>query len=209
MYSLFHKHPFCYYPTKSTPTPPYPIMSDLAPFIAATIRDKVVLDLMEENTRLRQVIQHYNSVQITGPCGFPVYSRSQLDVDGRYDQCTDMWRVTFQQNLTCQLCNLGDVEIRRAGSMRKLIDLDNFWGFLDNDHDVVLTAGEEGFGQIEIGMRIEGLSDERWHSLARTGGKRFTECLMNGFSSEASAKASFQYILVEDLHVANTVHHNQ
>ena len=186
-------------------------MSDLAPFIAATIRDKVVLDLMEENTRLRQVIQHYtsNSVQITGPCGFPVYSRSQLDVDGRYDQCTDMWRVTFQHNLTCQLCNLGDVEIRRAGSMTRLIDLDNFWGFLDNDHDVVLTAGEEGFGQIEIGMRIEGLSDERWHSLARTGGKRFTECLMNGFSSEASAKASFQYILVEDLHVANTVHHNQ
>ena len=178
-------------------------MSDLAPFIAATLRDKVVLDFMEENKRLRKVIKHYNSLELTGACGFPVYSTSQLDVDGRYDNSTVSWRVTLQQELPCKLCDLKDVELRRAGSMTRLIDLNDCWGFLENDSNVVLMAGE-GFGNIEIGMKVEGMSEARMHSLARTNGKQFTECLMHCFSTEASAKACFQYLLVDDLHVVST-----
>lgn len=175
-------------------------MSDLAPFVAAAITDKVVLDLMEENKRLRKVIEHYNVVNVTGPSGLPIYSRSQFDVDGRYDDEAEMWRVTFQQIKECQLLDLAEVEIHRAGSGTRLVDLDDLCGSLENDRDVVLTAGK-GANQIELCLKIEGLSEVMWHSLARASGTVFTDCLMKACSSN-SAKVSFQYIMLENLHVA-------
>jgi len=176
-------------------------MSDLALFVAATIRDKVVLDLMEENKRLRKAIQHYNSVEITGPGGFPVYARAQADVDGKYDKGQDMWRISLLQNICCRLSDLADAEIRRGGSVKRLVTLalDESWGYVENNPNgtrcVVLAAGE-GFSQIELSICIEGLPEERWHSLARADQRQFLDCL-TGFNSHCIT-ASFQHLMVED-----------
>lgn len=75
-------------------------MSDLAPFVAATVRDKVVEDLQEEirrqnekNDELRERVnnlselndafsQHQQFVSVTGPGGSPLYSTG-IDRFGR------------------------------------------------------------------------------------------------------------------------------
>lgn len=47
-------------------------MSDLAPFVAASIRDKVVHDLQEEVSRLEAMVQSNRyPLEITGPGGYP------------------------------------------------------------------------------------------------------------------------------------------
>lgn len=59
-------------------------MSDLAPLVVATIRDKVVDDLQEEvkglreeNTKLRDNLA--NCVKITGTSGIPLYAWAHID----------------------------------------------------------------------------------------------------------------------------------
>ncbi len=173
-------------------------MTDLAPFVAATIRDKVVLDLMEENKRLRKVIEQYHSVDITGPSGTPLYFQSRLNDHIHFDPSLEIVRYqcgALPEKLKCQLYHLKDIEIRRAGSMTRLEDLNDCWGSLENDNDVILTTGE-GVDQIEIRMKIEGLSDVRLNSLARTSEDMFGECLMNACSPELSAKVSFHSVTV-------------
>ena len=53
-------------------------MSDIAPFVAASLRDKVVADLMDENNNLREKNRALNLVKITGPEGYPVYAHGQV-----------------------------------------------------------------------------------------------------------------------------------
>ena len=76
-------------------------MSDLAPFVAAAIRDKVVTDLQVEINTLRQqlAIERYKSktVAITGPNGIPVYATAQFDINGNFDNSPELWKVEFQQ----------------------------------------------------------------------------------------------------------------
>jgi hypothetical protein len=62
------------------------IMSDLAPFVAAVLRDKSNADMKEENDALRQEIDslrcqlsNTHAVKITGPNGSPVYAHAQLE----------------------------------------------------------------------------------------------------------------------------------
>eukprot|EP00978_Attheya_sp_CCMP212_P001071 scaffold2197_cov57-Attheya_sp.AAC.1 len=47
-------------------------MSDLAPFVAATLRDKVVDDLMKENAALRLQLSRTQKIEVTGLNGAPV-----------------------------------------------------------------------------------------------------------------------------------------
>ena len=178
-------------------------MSDLAPFVAACIRDKVVLDLLEENERLRAVIEKYecNAVEVTGASGFPVYSSGQFNGDASYELCSEMWHVSLDQKVGCKLDELLNVAIRKSGAVTKLIDLEECSGFVDTfsgneSAAVVLTAGV-GIAYIEIGIKIEGIAEERWQSLSRLTGSNFVECLSTACSSSA-ATAFFQYILVED-----------
>ena len=49
-------------------------MSDLAPLVAACIRDNVVQDLYEENKALRN---SFDNVRITGSSGVPLYATSE------------------------------------------------------------------------------------------------------------------------------------
>ena len=41
-------------------------MSDLAPFVAATLRDKVIYELLEENKKLQERVRASMTVEITG-----------------------------------------------------------------------------------------------------------------------------------------------
>ena len=55
-------------------------MSDLAPFVAATLRDKVIADLQSEIEQLKAQSQRERdrsqTVEITGPRGNPVYCQA-------------------------------------------------------------------------------------------------------------------------------------
>lgn len=174
-------------------------MSDLASFTAGAIRDRVVLDLIDENNQLREVIQHYNTLTITGSRGFPVYCRSHLDIDGKYDKVSEMWRVVFHQ-ITCEcklrvrLRDLVEVEIRRPSSVTRLIDLDfSTCKPRNGGYHMVLAAGE-GFGWIELHLWIEDLTEE-FFCLA--SGTAFIECLRNVRYSK-DAQVSFHSIIMED-----------
>ena len=86
-------------------------MSDLAPFVAAVIRDRVVEDLQNENEaqrqeieRLRRTLHERNprrSVQLTGPNGKKVFVDSSLHLSTAQHfwttQFTFMNRGTLQQ----------------------------------------------------------------------------------------------------------------
>jgi len=180
-------------------------MSDLAPFVAACIRDKVVLDLLEENERLRAVIEkyEYNAVEVTGSAGFPVYSSGQFNVDASYEESDEMWHISLDQKSGCKLDELLNVEIRKSGAVAKLLDLEECGGFVDTfsgnqsaDIDIVLTAGV-GIACIEIGIKVEGIAEERWQSLSRLTGSDFVACLATACSTTSAATAFFQYILVD------------
>ena len=54
-------------------------MSDLAPFVAAVLKDKVVADLLAEHARLQQLVSFGQNLALTGPQRFPVYATAQLD----------------------------------------------------------------------------------------------------------------------------------
>jgi hypothetical protein len=53
-------------------------MSDLAPFVAAALKDKVVADLLEENRRLKRQVESFRRVRVTGKNGFPVYAEQDF-----------------------------------------------------------------------------------------------------------------------------------
>jgi hypothetical protein len=63
-------------------------MSDLAPFVASALRDKIVADLKKENenqagsiSALKSSIRDLSSVSVTGPGGSPVYCKWKLAID--------------------------------------------------------------------------------------------------------------------------------
>lgn len=48
-------------------------MSDLGPFVAAALRDRVVQELLEENKQLRRERNEKSMIRVTGRSGTPVY----------------------------------------------------------------------------------------------------------------------------------------
>lgn len=55
-------------------------MSDLAPFVAAALRDKVVNDIQEENKKLMELYANRaKQVRVTGAHGTPVYAMGSID----------------------------------------------------------------------------------------------------------------------------------
>lgn len=74
-------------------------MSDLAPFVAASLRDKVVSEMHEEVLQLRQQLfnqrQASQSITITGPMGSPIYTQAQFIKNGKFDVSPELWKVEF------------------------------------------------------------------------------------------------------------------
>jgi hypothetical protein len=108
-------------------------MSDLGPFVAAHLRDKIIADLLEENKQLKTQLRSARRILITGPGGSPVYAEEDFS-NGRYDP-TEMpgewWEVPFAkepgqliQNC-CTLSNLPSCEVRIGNFVKiKVEDFD-------------------------------------------------------------------------------------
>lgn len=115
-------------------------MSDLAPFVAATLRDKVVKDQQEEINRLKRKIDQIERekklsrmVMVTGPEGTPVYSSGDLYSDGE-DTTEDVedrarWEVALTPTPGVACTTLGQVRVREA----------SFW--VDQRFSVPLCGG--------------------------------------------------------------------
>jgi hypothetical protein len=102
-------------------------MSDLGPFVAAHLRDKVVADLLQENQELKIQLDSARRISITGPGGSPVYAEEDFS-KGRYDATVmpgEWWEVPFadqpgqRTDVCCTLSTLDTCEVR-IGSFVKL-----------------------------------------------------------------------------------------
>lgn len=102
-------------------------MSDLGPFVAAHLRDKVIADLMHENKQLKIQLDCARKVSITGPGGSPVYAEKDF-AKGRYDPTVmpgEWWEVPFASepgqltDICCTLSTAPTCEVR-IGSFVKI-----------------------------------------------------------------------------------------
>lgn len=125
-------------------------MSDLAPFVAATLRDKVVSEMEEEIKQLREKVRKLKTVSITGPLGTPVYAEVQFDQDGRTANNPNLWEVDFSEannRASCPLARLKEVEIRIGGICKaRFSQYSTYEGWL-----------EEGLFRVENGL-VEGIN---------------------------------------------------
>jgi hypothetical protein len=89
-------------------------MSDIAPFVGAVLRDKVIQELNEEVEALRAEVYKYRTVEITGPLGFPVHTSRQFTA-GHRDQNPNLWLVEFREPNKCTFKEFRVMEIRVGG----------------------------------------------------------------------------------------------
>ena len=117
-------------------------MSDLAPFVAATLKDKVIYELLEENKKLQDRVRASMTVEITGQERLPIYCRGQFDKDGEYHGNPNLWNIKFSEQLHgCPLKDLKNIEIWIGGTLRATFEERGFsnvseiWddGEVDND----------------------------------------------------------------------------
>jgi hypothetical protein len=92
-------------------------MSDLAPFVAATIRDKVVADLKEENDKLRKQLRQRWTVEVlrNDEESRVVYATGQFD-QGQPD--SPFWEVSLSEAISCPLSALKNVELHVGGILK-------------------------------------------------------------------------------------------
>jgi hypothetical protein len=85
-------------------------MSDLAPFVAAVLRDKVVLDQIEELNELRQQLSRARRVTIHGLSGI----LAEAQFENGYSLDSSKWTVDFPEN-SCAVENLRLAELKVGG----------------------------------------------------------------------------------------------
>jgi len=100
-----------YTSTKLTNGTKYNNMSDLAPFVAAVIRDKCVKDLQAENESLRAAGE---TVEISNLPGTQVYARGKL-TGGFPAGSGEHWQVKLEQLAPCPLADIHRVQVRLGG----------------------------------------------------------------------------------------------
>ena len=108
-------------------------MSDLGPFVAAHLRDKVIADLLQENKQLKKELHNARRVSITGPGGSTVYAEGDFS-KGRYDPLVmpgEWWEIPFASepgkytSKSCTLSMLPTCEVRIGGFVKiKMGDVD-------------------------------------------------------------------------------------
>ena len=125
-------------------------ISDLAPFVAAVLKDKTVTDLTRENEELRQREEERLLVEITGRGGTPVHYQASLKDGHPHPWLSDRWIVNFEQkeenengeDVGLPLNVVGNLEVRLGGivvsDMKYLsydIDHDEGCNFGNNEED--------------------------------------------------------------------------
>ncbi|KAL3800586.1 hypothetical protein ACHAWO_009830 [Cyclotella atomus] len=104
-------------------------LTSLACLVSATIRDKVVLDQMNEIAALKSQLASTRLVEITGPAGSPILASGSL-ADGEFNteacdedgDCGVLWSVGLYHNTTSSknmgavpMHQLANIEIRIGG----------------------------------------------------------------------------------------------
>jgi hypothetical protein len=89
-------------------------MSDLAPFVASVLYDRVLAETKQEVDHLSEQLQKTRAVQIISANG-TVYAEGQFE-DGSYGGNPNLWLVNLPKQLaSCPLSDLADVEICLGG----------------------------------------------------------------------------------------------
>jgi len=74
-------------------------LSELAQQVASELCERTILDLNEENQRLRALVREMRQVSITGPGGSPIYAQGHLDEDGHiHENLDECWTVEFPRH---------------------------------------------------------------------------------------------------------------
>ena len=100
-------------------------MSDLAPFVAAVLKDRTVADLKDENVELREQRDGQRDgrlvVQITGPGGTPIHYEASL-ANGYSSGGGESWTIDLEQRhddagngFVVSLIDIEELEIRLGG----------------------------------------------------------------------------------------------
>lgn len=148
------------------------IMSDLAPFVAAALKDKVVADLLEENRRLKRQVDSFQRVRITGKNGFPVYTEHDFTKGKPTDH--GWWVVRLPSSKTpstesttpipCRMSQLADCEVH-VGNFRNMTCRDFTECFFDgNPKGYFSLFANKGMW---LCCFLEGISDPQYQSLCR------------------------------------------
>lgn len=97
----------------------------LASFVAATLRDKTVMELTEERDRLQQRVEildeavAHPKVSVTGTNGFPLYAKAKMEDGGPRATDAQRWMVEFTPQPGAAACSsisqLEALEIRLCG----------------------------------------------------------------------------------------------
>jgi len=95
------------------------IMSDLAPFVAAVLRDRTVEEMKQEIDDLRAELSRTRKVSVTGPFDSPVYAEGQLE-NGRLAGLAGpdyprLWRVDLGALAVCSVAAFQGIEVRVGG----------------------------------------------------------------------------------------------
>jgi hypothetical protein len=116
-------------------------MSDLAPFVAAVLRDKVLAEIKKENDSLLQQLQKARAVQIISENG-TVYAEAQFE-DGSYRGNPNLWLVNFTNQLApCKLSDLTNVQICTGGICKAHFGPSSIVeGFIERDEESTYVDG--------------------------------------------------------------------
>jgi hypothetical protein len=92
----------------------YSTMSDLAPFVAAVLYDRVLAEIKQEVDHLSEQLQNSRAVQIIDASG-TVYAEGQFQ-DGFYSNNGESWAVGLTKQLaSCPLSDLTNARICMGG----------------------------------------------------------------------------------------------
>jgi hypothetical protein len=108
-------------------------MSNLAPFVASVLYDRVLTETKEENDSLSEQLQKARAVPIVSESG-TVYAEAQFQ-DGHYHGNPNLWFVRFTKQLApCPLSDLTNVQICIGGSAKADFRANSFVeGFVERD----------------------------------------------------------------------------
>jgi hypothetical protein len=134
-------------------------MSDLAPFVASVLYDRVLAETKQENDALLEQLRKSRAVQIIGENG-TVYAEAQFE-DGSYRGNPNLWLVNFTKQLApCKLSDLTNVRICIGGICKAHFgDNSIAEGFIERDE---ASTYVDGWGYINFCF---GGTGECWLSL--------------------------------------------
>jgi hypothetical protein len=121
-------------------------MSDLAPFVASVLYDRVLADTKHENDSLKEQLRKSRAVQIISEDG-TVYAEAQFE-DGSYRGNPHLWLVNFTEQLApCRLSNLTNVRIFIGGICKAhFVNNSIVEGIIERDEES--TYALEGRGNV-------------------------------------------------------------